>query len=60
MVADRIDADLSRFPQADAGAEAADSLGGRDGAGLDVARDADCRGACRHFLAFSLRAGKPA
>ena len=39
--ADRIDADLGGFPQADAGAEAADRLRRRDAAGLDVAGDAD-------------------
>src|SRR5260221_8731664 len=33
--ADRIDADLGGFPQADAGAKTADRLGGRDAAGLD-------------------------
>ena len=39
--ADRIDADFRGFPQADAGAEAADRLRRRDAAGLDVAGDAD-------------------
>src|SRR5205823_11137303 len=39
--ADRIDADFRGFPQADAGAEAADRFGGRDAAGLDVAGETD-------------------
>ncbi len=39
--ADRIDANLGGFPQADAGAETADRFRGRDAAGLDVAGDAD-------------------
>ena len=39
--ADRIDAHFGGFPQADAGAEAADRFRRRDAAGLDVAGDAD-------------------
>src|SRR5713226_5969076 len=39
--ADGIDADFRRFPQADAGAQAADRFRGRDAAGLDVAGEAD-------------------
>src|SRR5258708_37305890 len=39
--ADRIDADFRGFPQAHAGAEAADRFRGRDAAGLDVAGDPD-------------------
>ena len=39
--ADRIDADFGGFPQADAGAQAADRFRGRDAAGLDVAGEAD-------------------
>src|SRR5450432_2575177 len=39
--ADRIDAHFGGFPQADAGAEAADRLRGRDAAGLDVAGETD-------------------
>ena len=39
--ADRIDADLGGFPQADAGAQTADRFGGSDAAGLDVAGEAD-------------------
>ena len=50
--ADRIDADFGGFPQADAGAEAADRLRGRDAAGLDVAGEADAA-----QLAFRLRLG---
>ena len=39
--ADGIDADFGGFPQAHAGAEAADRFRGRDAAGLDVAGEAD-------------------
>ena len=47
--ADRIDPHFRGFPQADAGAEAADRLRRRDAAGLDVAGDADAA-----QLAFAL------
>ena len=50
--ADRIDPDFGGFPQADAGAEAADRFRGRDAAGLDVAGEADAA-----QLAFGLRLG---
>ena len=39
--ADRVDTDLSRFPQADARAERADRRRGRDAAGLDEGGEAD-------------------
>src|SRR5262249_54926566 len=50
--ADRIDADLRRFPQTDAGAETADRLRGRDAAGFDVAGYAEAA-----QLAFGFRLG---
>src|SRR5436190_22355149 len=49
--AHRIDAYLRGFPQTDAGAEAADGLGRRDAAGLDVAGHAD---AAQLAFGFSL------
>ena len=57
--ADRIDAHLGRFPQADAGAERADRCGRRDAAGLDVGGEADAaqlavRGRGRLALADAL------
>ena len=57
--ADRIDAHLGRFPQADAGAEPADRLRRRDAAGLDVAGHADAA-QLAFVLAFALRPAKPA
>ena len=57
--ADRIDPDLGGFPQADAGAEAADRLRRRDAAGLDVAGDADAAQLAFGF-GLGLAAGKPA
>src|SRR5581483_3673539 len=39
--ADGIDADLRRFPQADAGPETSNRLRGRDAASLDVTGEAD-------------------
>ena len=48
--ADRIDAHLRRFPQADAGAERANRRRRRDAAGLDITAHADAA-----FLAASLR-----
>jgi hypothetical protein len=51
--ADRIDADFGGFPQADAGAERADSRRRRDAAGLDIAGEADA--AQLAVAAFALR-----
>ncbi len=58
--ADRVDPDLGRFPQADAGAERADRRRGRDAAGLDMAGEADAAAACRRPWPRSVAAaGKP-
>ena len=58
--ADRVDAHLRRFPQADAGAERADRGGRRDAAGLDVAAHADAAQLAALLRLGLALAGKPA
>ena len=57
--ADRVDAHLGRFPQADAGAERADRRRGRDAAGLDIGREADAAQLAVRARGAPARAAKP-